>query len=90
MDVPAASYKCARNALWWSDGCGTTLPHLGLGIVQWCASVQSLSWCLIAPFSPSRLLPDTFLAASTRLEQCGILGLNVMRLAGDRQLDGSE
>lgn len=67
---------------------GQHSPQLRLGIVQGCC--KSLSWSLIAPFSPSHLLPKAFLAASTRLEQCGILGLSVMSLAGDRQLDGSE
>lgn len=38
VDVPAASYKCVRNASCCDDGCGTTLPHLRLGIVQGCCS----------------------------------------------------
>lgn len=50
VDVPAASFKCVRSALWCGDGCGTTLPHLGLSIVQRCAIVQSLSGASLLHF----------------------------------------
>lgn len=49
VDVPAASYECVRNALWCGDGCGTTPPHLRLGII---AVIVLAPHCSIFPFPP--------------------------------------